>query len=123
MERKLGNYELREFFRLIPNMGWYILQWSTKNTFYNHYGKGMGLMAFPQDSLVEPDDEQAYIIIDLTRRAEVTKNSILYYFHKSEYEIFDKPTALAWDYMYGMRFTFRPDIEDQILQLLGAGLL
>lgn len=116
IQRKLGNHELREFFRQIPNMGWYVLSWNTKNTHYTR--DNLGLKAVYEDSLVMPDDEQAYIIIDLTRRAEVIKSNILYYFHGTEQEVFDKPPSLAYDYMYGMAFTFRPDIEDKILTML-----
>lgn len=116
IQRKLDNQELKAFFREM-RVGWNWLSWSTQNTHFNHFD-AMTIKPIYEDSLITPDDEQAYIIIDLTRPALNVKNDILYYFHLAEYEVFEKPTSTAYDNLYGMRFTFRPDIEKKILGIL-----
>lgn len=116
VQRKLGNNELMAFFRIM-GIGWYVLSWHMKGMHWTN-NKGMNFKPVYKETLIQADDKQAYIIIDLSRRIQDVKSDILYYFHLTEHEVFDKPPSLAYDYMYGMTFTFRPDIEDRILKIL-----
>jgi hypothetical protein len=116
IQRKLGNDQLREFFKLM-NIGWHVLAWHMKGGYWTN-NKGMNFRPVYEHGLITPDDEQAYIIIDLSRPLQNVKSDILYHFHLTEHEVFEKQPSPAYDYMYGMTFTFRPDIENEILRML-----
>lgn len=120
IERKLGNDELKAFFKLM-HIRWDVLSWHMDDMHWEH-GRGETFQQWHpvyHTDVVKPSKHQAYVLIDYTHPVDYKKEYICEFLGLHQSKVFEKFTSNAYgDGRYGMAFTFTSEVEDKILAIL-----